>query len=156
MQLCKYQSKSRSITKHTEGQFINKNINPPGRYNNIKITLYLQKISIIFGACVDAPNTIVSKYRAKLQNYNKLIVTDSEKVIKNMKDFNVSNNFDAHTILQSVLSGYVFFPSVHGAFTKIYHLLVLKANLNKFQRVKSSKIDSLTKVGLRQKLITKR
>ena len=55
---------------------------------------------------------------------------------------NKLNLIDTHTILQSTLSEYVFFLSNCGTFTML-------VSSNKFQKVKPSKIHSLTKVGLR-------
>ena len=39
---------------------------------------------------------------------------------------------------------YTFFPSIHGCFSKIDHMIGHKASLNKFKKLKSYKAFSLT------------
>lgn len=71
-----------------------------------------------------------------------------QKISKDMKDLiKTINQLDLNNIfrtLQPITAENTFFPNVHEAFVKIDHILGHKTRFNKFKRIKTNEICSLT------------
>ena len=74
-------------------------------------------------------NTTLSKMdRSSKQNINKDIVS----LNNTLEEMDLTN---IYTPFHSKEAKYTFFSSVHGTFSKIYHMIGHKATLNKFRKI---------------------
>ena len=142
--LDKINFKIKDIKRDTEGHFI-----------ILKGRIRQEDINIVN---IDAPNTVTPKYIRKIledfkkdMNSNTLILGDFNTPLSKMdrsskqninrdivalnKDLDQMDLTNIYTIFHPKEAKYTFFSSVHGAFSKIDHMIGHKTSLKKFKKI---------------------